>query len=117
MNTIDLVRIERERQISEEKYDAKHDGDEFHKNGELAMAACYYAWPEEKTVFGWDSRNYDPDIDNIRQEQITPLFFFPLNWTGNMAKRDSKDRKRQLIVAAALLCAKIDRLRMTENKE
>jgi hypothetical protein len=71
---------ERERQMSEEGWTPEHD--DTHQDGELALAAACYA-----------SNRSD---------------FWPMSW--NLTWWKPKDRRRNLIRAAALLVAEIERL-------
>lgn len=97
MTGIERIAAERRRQIEEEGWTAEHDADRYHKRGELAEAACYYAWPEENT-------------------KITPWLLYPDTWSTEWGKRCSKTRIRQLEVAGALIAAEIDRLQAEEWK-
>jgi hypothetical protein len=86
------VMSERDRQWNEEGFRAEHD--DAHVNGELAGAAAAYAVlrshvPPE-VVMGWDFL-----------EQLWP-------WSPDWWK--PKDRRRDLVRAAALLIAEIERL-------
>jgi len=98
MNGIELIAAERQRQIDKEGFNAKHDADKFHQNGELAWAACYYAMPENLEITGQYYRLV-----------ILPQSLYPGNWLSKWMKRGDKDRKRQLVVAGALVAAEIDR--------
>lgn len=99
MNAIELIGAERERQIAEEGWTPEHDVQ--HNEGELAWAAMYYAMPctiRHKCVCGRSSFR-TPDS-----------FWAETGWRPELAKRDGKDRLRQLVVAGALIAAEIDRL-------
>ncbi len=98
---IEMIAAERERQIKEEGFDAKHDADEFHQNGELAQAACYYAWPHDWVDSCSSDAYYNHPVESV---------FYPITWSKKWAKRSSKSRLRQLVVAGALIAAEIDRL-------
>lgn len=81
---LDLVKAERERQITVEGYSAAHDDE--HDAGELAAAAACYALPDNArdllaTLWPWDYRAWNPG-----------------------------DRRHALVKAAALLAAEYDRL-------
>jgi hypothetical protein len=82
MTVIDEVAAERQRQITGEGYSRAHDDHE-HDDGSIAIAAACYALPLEL---------YDVDI-------------WP--WAGRINR---KDRRRDLVRAAALLVAEIERL-------
>jgi hypothetical protein len=85
---IELIAEERQRQIEKEGWTAEHDAE--HKEGELAIAAACYAYP-----------NYDEDWAVQSQMQ------WP--WEKHWWK-PSGDRKRDLAKAGALIAAEIDRL-------
>ncbi len=100
------VLAERQRQIHAEGFDEAHDEDEFHSHGELAIAgACYAVGPEHVHV---------PEIIT------TPYFGFPngvtkprpdeITWPWHRDWWKPKDRRQNLVRAAALIIAEIDRL-------
>lgn len=83
------IAMERERQIVEEGWTAKHDGQ--WANDELVRAAVYYALP----------RRYDV------------LIAWP--WAEEWNKKGQHSRIRQLEIAGALIAAEIDRLQRLEE--
>lgn len=87
---IDLIKAERERQMSVEGWTEKHDDE--HVNNELALAAACYAVPD---VF---SQGY-----------------WPPTWDLSWYK--STTRIRDLVKAGALIAAEIDRLQRIEIKK
>lgn len=88
---------ERQRQITEEGWTPEHDDE--HVNGELAdVAACY------ATAHRWVS------MGGIE----APLEVYPENWDLKWFKKQKHDRKRQLIIAGALLIAELERLDRAE---
>ena len=95
----EMIIAERDRQIEQEGFDAKHDAGLYHRDGELAWAACYYAMPEPLVL-----------RDGGYRVTVYPIALFPDNWDPLWAKRDSKDRISQLVAAGALIAAEIDRL-------
>ena len=97
LDAIDMISAERTRQINQEGFAVGHD--KRHFSGELAMAACYYAIPCQVEV-----------SDKGFRASLYPDVFFPGHWGLDWAKRHSKDRIRQLVVAGALIVAEIDRL-------
>lgn len=99
MTGIELIAAERNRQIGEEGFSAQHDAKKDHQQEELAWAACYYAMPNNANLYVFAS----------------PEDFFPDSWHPYWAKRDKKDRLRQLAVAGALIAAEIDRLLACEQ--
>ena len=87
-NAADSVLAERRRQIEAEGYSPDHDDD--HTAGELAQAAA------DLCVDGTDFRVVDPDGDEM------------LGWGLTEAHRS--DRRRQLVIAGALVLAEIERI-------
>lgn len=93
MNAFQLIRDERERQVKEEKFYTSHD-DEY-TDGELAQAASVYAMPPPRDRhfitdhWPWDIYSWKPTPDNRIQE---------------------------LVKAAALIVAEIQRLQRLEKK-
>lgn len=80
---IDLVAAERSKQIAK-GFDVFHDSDEFHQNGEMAMAAVF-------AITG-DNKHY------------------PQNWNKDYAEKlVCKHDLERNIISAALLIAEIDR--------
>lgn len=86
------IAAERDRQVSEEGYSAEHDAE--HDDGELAWAAACYAAPGR--VLRWDPDSHE--VDDA----------YP--WGGERPGNHGKDRVRDLIKAAALCVAEIERL-------
>lgn len=92
---IELIAEERQRQIEKEGWTAEHDAE--HKEGEMAIAAACYAYP-----------NYDEDWE-IQSQLKWP-------WENHWWK-PSGDRKRDLVKAGALIAAEIDRLNRALSKK
>lgn len=86
---IDYISAERERQVNEEGWTQEHDNE--HINGELAIAASCYAYP-----------NYDTN-ENIQDRLIWP-------WDNQWWKPTPNNRIHELSKAGALIAAEIDRL-------
>lgn len=84
-NVIADIIIERMRQVTDEWWSAEHD-DEENYYGELAEAAACYALPDYRAPlpWPWEPPNYD--------------------------KRNKHSRRRQLIIAGALIVAEVERL-------
>lgn len=97
-NVVSEVLAERRRQIEEENYRPDHD-DHDHLNGDLARAAACYAVAEHSPLYTWiDTNDY------------RPLWPWPSkDW------RPKDHRRRNLIIAAALLVAEIERLDRAES--
>ena len=86
-SVLESIRIERERQVSDEGWTEEHDDQ--HVEGELAdAAACYAATCE--IYFG----------------DMQPLW----PWDDEWDKRKKHDRKRRLVIAGALIVAELERM-------
>jgi hypothetical protein len=85
-NVVADVLAERKRQMDVEGWSTAHDDE--HDGGEIAMAAVVYAIPDVSPL-------YD------QREQLWP-------WAQRWFK--PKDRRRDLVRAAALLVAEIERI-------
>lgn len=85
------VHNERIRQIKKEGYDTAHD--DAHTAGEIAMAAAWYAAPEE--IF----------IKSQNRDRITFSHAIPRDWS-----LEKKNMRRDLVRAGALIIAEIERL-------
>lgn len=81
------VAAERERQISREGFSYTHDDQ--HNNNEMAIAAVCYADPDPK---------------------MSEHYLCPVHWPWNVHDWKPKDRRRNLVRAAALIIAEIERL-------
>jgi hypothetical protein len=99
---------ERTRQKEVELWTSKHDDE--HCHGELAEAACYYAWPEQAKPSGDGS-------DLLTKEAPTLRRLWPISWDDDYAKKSAKTRRQQLIVAGALIVAEIERLDRQGSKD
>ncbi len=84
------VQAERERQQVHEFWTLEHDDQ--HSPGELALAACCYVLA-------------DPGDG---QSSLAPVV--PVAWPWSMAYWKPKDKRRNLVRAAALLVAEIERM-------
>ena len=94
---IDEIETERRRQIETEGWSTDHD--DTHSSGELAYAAACYAAPTRIFISERRAgRGYEPF--DVYQDA------WP--WSDEWWKR--KDRRRDLIRAAALIVAEIERL-------
>jgi len=89
---IELIATERQRQIEQEGWTPEHDRQ--HTKEQLALAAVCYALP-----------------DSFKTLLLPMMWPFGPEWW----KPCPEDRKRELIKAAALLAAEIDRLRAEEG--
>ena len=87
---------ERERQETEEGWTPEHDNQ--HTDETLALVAALYATPYR-----------------LFSKEITEDYVFfedpwPTEWDTSWDKRGQVDRRRQLVIAGALIAAEIDRL-------
>lgn len=98
MSVIDEIRAERERQISEEGWSPQHDA--AHKQGELAGAAACYALRDLNIQNEDLRRQADRLVDDLWP--WAPFWWKPTS------------RRRNLVRAAALLVAEIERLDRAE---
>lgn len=105
-NVIEEIAAERKRQIEQEGWSLEHD--DKHRSGELAMAAAIYASPRADLKVIAISSEYgltltDPwpwwnEYEGARNSHRYRAWYKP------------KDRRRDLIRAAALITAEIERL-------
>ena len=94
------VFAERQRQMSVEGWTPEHDAQ--HVNNELTRAACCYATHAYER--GWT------DADTYQQEALP--FQWPDNWSE--AGWKPKSPRQDLVRAAALIIAEIDRMDAVE---
>lgn len=99
---IELIGIERQRQIEVEGWTAEHDSQ--FADGQLADAASLYAMTDGARIF------IDDQWGNDNWLHLWPFDLEMLKFTSN-------DRIRQLVKAGALIVAEIDRLQKNENVE
>lgn len=94
---IELIAIERERQIIEEGFSI--GADQKYENEELAFAAACYSAPTDFKLY--------------RMKNKVPLYW---PWPDKWWKPSPDDRVRELVKAGALIAAEIDRLRVNEKE-
>ena len=87
------VAAERERQITQEGWTAEHD--DLYTDGELALAAAAYA--ETSAVFPGG-------------KPLDPSWPYPAIWPWDQTWWKPKNPRRDLVRAAALIVAEIERL-------
>lgn len=98
----EMMSNERQRQIEEELYTVEHD--DVHNHGDLAdAAACYAATPQ------WIFKGSKP----TSYKKLIPLW----PWDEQWYKKHKHERKRQLIIAGALIIAELERLERLEEKD
>ena len=90
----ELIANERERQMSEEGWDALHDDE--HIYGELARAGAIYALPPKYRFYAQA---------------------WPPSWDKKWWKPTPQNRIRELTKAGALICAEIDRLQRAQSRQ
>lgn len=98
--SICMINAERRRQIEVEGYTPERDDNR--EDSELAWLACYYAMPCTVRVDGVFVRPSD--------------MFRETAWAPDYAKRESKSRVRQLVVAGATIAAELARHLRAEAK-
>ncbi len=96
------VLAERQRQIYAEGFDEAHDEDEYHEHGELAIAGACYALGEEHVHFLHSIGQFGFSTSKPGRGEII--------WPWDEKWWKPKDRRRDLVRAAALIIAEIDRL-------
>jgi hypothetical protein len=94
------VLAERARQIADE--DWTHEHDDQHDDGSLASAAACYASPIQLTIDG-----AGVVVEPVSGDEILPLGW-PESWDSDWWK--PSDRRRDLVKAAALILAEIERI-------
>lgn len=98
MSVIDEIAAERRRQVEQEGWSSDHDDQ--HSRGELALAASCYA----ASCADWQE-GFEPDVAA------------PEAWPWHRSWWKPKDPRRDLIRAAALIVAEIERLDRAEKRE
>lgn len=101
MSVVDEIAAERKRQIEVEGWTPEHDDEYAH--GELSMAAAVYAAHTSA-----DIQIHDPKIHIGRVEEAQRFVRMCWPWSDGWWK--PKSRRRNLIRAAALIVAEIERL-------
>ena len=112
----ELIAAERERQMSQEGWDAQHD--DMHTDGELALVAALYATPTplfQKVNPGKDQVSFIdpwPWFDTI---EVTRYGDGLTTEVPAWDKRKKHSKLRKLVIAGALIAAEIDRLQRISN--
>lgn len=108
------IKNERDRQQTVENWTPEHD--DTHTNGEMPLAAACYAASSAK-VKGFPFGH----IRNLfgKSDLADGGFHFKnlWPWASHWDKRDKHDRRRQLVIAGALISAEIERLDREEEKK
>lgn len=108
---IDEVRRERVRQIKAEGWTPEHD--DAHDRGQMAdAAACYLIadWPTTSYVLRPIVRRAYARYTDDADHEIAGHRSVPRQWPWEAGWWKPKDRRRDLVRAAALLIAEIERL-------
>jgi hypothetical protein len=94
---IELIAVERQRQIEKEEWTTEHDKQHF--SDELATVASLYAMPERQRIY---------------DDRLSPT---PVNfpWSSMWWKPSPDNRIKELIKAGALIAAEIDRIQLIEK--
>jgi hypothetical protein len=103
MSGAEMIAAERERQTAEEGWTAEHDDQ--HDRGQLAAAACAYAYPGDLVT---------RDTRVVHKRLLWP-------WSDGYRPADDRyrpiERVRELAKAGALIAAEIDRLHRLQRLE
>jgi hypothetical protein len=110
MSVIDEIAAERRRQIEGEGWTHEHDDE--HEDGEMATAAACYVRPDLRLV----------EISDDGVQLSDPWPWWDEFNEGRLRSREKawwkpKDRRRDLIRAAALIVAEIERLDRRPHRE
>lgn len=112
-NALELIKKERERQRNVEGWGRERD-DNLHCYGQMAdAAACYAANHIKGNVMFAGLRkifHYEKNADNFAFIELWP-------WGRQWDKRNKHPRIKQLVIAAALIVAEIERLQRKEDKD
>lgn len=105
---IELIAVERQRQIEQKGWTPEHDDQ--HTDETLALVAALYAAPFD--LFSADIEAVDGKLLGISFNDP-----WPASWCDSWDRRKDFDRKRQLTVAGALCAAELDRLIRAEQED
>lgn len=104
---LEMIAAERQRQITIEGWTPEHDDHE-HSMGELSEAACCYATVASAAVRGSSAEEWPVEMFNGHNDSI-------LTWPWDDAWwKPSDDPVRNLVKAAALIVAEIERIQRKE---
>jgi hypothetical protein len=98
MSVIDEIAAERRRQIEVEGWTPEHD--DYHEDGEMAAAASCYALPPDERE----------GILKGKRGHLSWSNGAPVNWPWDVSWWNPGDRRFELVRAAALIVAEIERL-------
>jgi hypothetical protein len=101
------VLAERQRHIFVEGFDEAHDEDGYHIHGELAIAGACYAIGEEHVRVPQPVGCFGLISSTAGKDEIT--------WPWDEKWYKPKNRRRDLVRAAALIIAEIDRIDRIEK--
>jgi hypothetical protein len=106
---VDLIAMERERQIKKEGWTPEHDN--AHTGFQLTLAAIAYAAAAVGTEV--KAKLYNLCFHKPK----APKWTDPWPWDTAFDKRKKHNRKKCLVVAGALIAAELDRLEREEARE
>lgn len=108
-SVVNEILAERVRQTRAEGWTPEHD--DAHANGELARAAACYAH-----VAAMRDTNRAIEIDNASRGTHADAIVIARSWPWQWTWWKPKDRRRDLVRAAALIVAEIERLDRAARK-
>ena len=109
MSVIDEVAAERRRQVDAEGWSPDHD--DGHRNGEMALAAAAYTFNSVSHVGPTAYINF-----SFRRQPMGQFDLATLIWPWEWRWWKPIDRRRDLVKAAALIVAEIERLDRAEKR-
>ena len=110
IDVIEEIRTERDRQINSEGWTCEHD--DKHDKGELPSAAACYAW-----FAGVSNITREVALSMPASRQCDEAVILNRLWPWENRWWKPRDRRRDLIRAAALIVAEIDRIDRQAEKE
>jgi hypothetical protein len=111
MRIIDEIAAERQRQRDAEGWTDKHD--DAHADGSLAQAAACYAASARDHAFASELMRLKPPRAGITYQDVMASMSklpWPRSWSPEWDKREKHPPRRQLIIAAALCIAEVERI-------
>lgn len=109
MTALELIAVERRRQIEQEGWTPEHDARE-HDEGDIAYTAACYAAPEPIFVHREAECSFFMNSDRGDRQLLREGFYAAWPWDEKWDKRNKHSRERQLVIAGALIVAELERL-------
>lgn len=106
MSAIEDIAAERQRQINEEGWFAEHD--DKHRQGELAIAGAWYAF--NSPYVGKSDCIGDPSLEGHELSRTFNGEYSAFRWPWPIEWWKPTNPRRDLVKAAALIVAEIERL-------